>query len=103
MFNIIKNSKEIPLKYKKYKKYEILPVNSGEWRFKFENGYGASVTRNRYEKDKFDLMVLCPTIDGDLGYAPEVYCTTFGRMIKNYLENKYVLEWLEIIKNAEEL
>ena len=38
-------AKGTPLKYDDFKKYEVESFSRGQWRFMFENNYGASVIK----------------------------------------------------------
>lgn len=96
--------KATPLKYRKYKKYEIPAFADGQWRFKFENNYGASVIKMwgsyGYREDKFELAVLY--FDNDVDTEGHLcYTTSITDDVIGYLENKEVLELLEKIKNLE--
>ena len=96
--------------YDDYKKYEYLYEGKEEFdnsfkmfggdsyshRFKFENGYGASVIKHYgsygYEEDLFELAVL--DSNGSLCYD-----TTIADDVIGHLTNDEVLKLLEIIKN----
>lgn len=97
------------LKYDNYKEYEDLEGmekfnktfaiwgDSYNHRFKFPNGYGASVIKHYgsygYEEDLFELAVLK---EGKLCYDTEITNDVIG-----YLKNDEVLELLERIKNIK--
>lgn len=97
------------LKYDYYKKYEVFIKNKEEFdnafrtfgdsyshRFKFKNGYGASVIKHYgsygYEEDLFELAVL--DSNDHLCYDTPLTDNVIG-----YLTNDEVLELLEQIKN----
>lgn len=97
------------LKYDYYKKYEVFIKNKEEFdnafrtfgdsyshRFKFKNGYGASVIKHYgsygYEEDLFELAVL--DSNDNLCYDTPLTDNVIG-----YLTNDEVLELLEQIKN----
>ena len=98
------------LVYDDFKKYEDIEGmkefnksfemygDSYNHRFKFPNGYGASVIKHYgsygYEEDLFELAVLK---NGKLCYDTEITNDVIG-----YLKNKKVLELLEKIKNIKE-
>ena len=92
------NPKGTPLVYDDYKKYEVKPnFDKGQWCFKFENGYGASVIKHfgsyGYEKDLFELAVLH---NDKLCYSTEITDDVLG-----YLTNQEILDTLERIKNLK--
>lgn len=99
------------LVYDDYKQYEVFIKNKDEFdkvfkiwgdsyfhRFKFENGYGASVIKHYgsygYEEDLFELAVL--KFDG--GKCKLCYDTSITDDVIGYLTNDEVLELLEKIK-----
>ena len=97
------------LVYEDFKKYEDLEGmeeynncfamygDSYNHRFKFPNGYGASVIKHfgsyGYEEDLFELAVLK---NGKLCYDTEITNDVIG-----YLRNEEVLELLEKIKELK--
>lgn len=105
------------LKYKKYKEFEIIIPNKKEFdkqfkifspytfshRFKFENGYGASVIKHwgsyGFENDLFELAVL--KFDKKDGTGSLCYDTEITDDVIGYLNNDEVLDLLEKIKNLE--
>lgn len=101
--------KKTDLKYDNYKKYEVVGNYSAfdmfgasyNHKFKFENGYGASVIKHYgsygYEKDLFELAVLI--YDGDK--FDLCYNTPITDDVIGYLTNDEVLELLEKIKNLK--
>lgn len=99
--------------YDNYKKYEILWDGKEEFdnnfkefgdsyshRFKFENGYGASVIKHfgsyGYKDDLFELAVL--DSNDELCYNTPITNNVLG-----YLTNDEVLDLLEIIKNFKRI
>jgi hypothetical protein len=88
-----------PLEYEKYKEYYIESKYLGQWLFKFENNYGASVIKHfgsyGYEDDLFELAVLY--FDED-----DIYHLSYNTPITNdvigYLSNDNVMDYLEKIK-----
>lgn len=97
------------LVYEDYKKYEVFLEDKEEFdnsfrmfgdsyshRFKFENGYGASVIKHYgsygYVEDLFELAVL--DSNDDLCYETPITDDVIG-----YLTNDEVLELLERIRN----
>lgn len=99
------------LVYEKYKKYEIEIPNREKFdkefkifgevyvhRFKFENGYGASVIKHfgsyGYKDDLFELAVLDK--NGNLCYDTPITNDVIG-----YLTNEEVLEYLERIRRLK--
>ena len=113
------------LKYEKYKEYELLWEGKEEFdksfeykfeglttisakesyshRFKFKNGYGASVVKHwgsyGFEDDLFELAVL--KFDKKNGIGSLCYDTEITDDVIGYLNNDEVLELLEKIKNLE--
>ena len=99
------------LKYDKYKEYEVLWEGKNafvnafkQWgdsyshRFRFNNGYGASVIKHfasyGYEDDLFELAVLDR-------YGKICYNTPITNDVVGHLTNDEVLDLLELIKNLE--
>lgn len=82
-------------------KYHLLEF--GQWRFKFENNYGASVVKHfgsyGYEQDKFELAVLRFEENGT-DYI--TYNTPITDNVIGWLDNNEVLELLKKIKNLKE-
>lgn len=106
MFNLldeINNPKGTPLKYDEFKKYKISSLGVGQWRFKFENNYGASVVKHwgsyGYEEDKFELAVIYFDENGK-DYI--TYNTPITDNVIGWLDNNEVLELLKKIKNLKE-
>lgn len=100
------------LVYDKYKKYEIEIPNREKFakefkifgevyahRFKFENGYGASVIKHfgsyGYSEDLFELAVLKFDKNGKFKLC---YTTKITSNILGYLTNEQVLDYLEQIR-----
>jgi len=101
MFNLleeIENPKGTPLKYDNFEKYYVGAKGKGQWLFRFENNYGASVIKRfgsyGYEEDKFELAVL---YDDHLTYNTPITDNVIG-----YLDNDEVLKLLEQIKDLKE-
>ena len=99
----IDNPKGTPLNYKKYKNYLEKPsFDKGQWLFKFENNYGASVIKRYgsygYEKDKFELAVVKFNENNIFSLC---YDTEITDDVMGYLSNEEVLEILEKIKNLK--
>ena len=96
-------AKGTPLKYEKYKDYCKEGPTPGQWLFKFENGYGASVIKHfgsyGYEEDKFELAVIRWT-EGK-HYELE-YNTPITNDVIGHLDNKEVMDLLEQIKELKE-
>jgi len=112
-----------PLKYNKFKKYEYIdtpllefrksydcPDLRGEghyeYRFKFDNGYGASVIKHYgsygYENDLFELAVLFfIEEDGEVVSSGITYDTPITDDVVGYLTNDEVLDLLLKIKKLE--
>ena len=106
------------LEYEKYKKYEVLypekerfdsfykTLNKDSYshRFKFENGYGASVIKHYgsygFEKDLFELAVLF--FEDEDSYGRITYNTSVTNDVLGFLNNEQVLGYLEKIKNLNE-
>lgn len=104
------------LKYDEYKEFEVnIPHKkkfddqfkyfspySFSHRFKFENGYGASVVKHwgsyGFEDDLFELAVL--KFD-EKGEGHLCYSTPITNDVLGYLNNDEVLDLLEAIKNLE--
>lgn len=101
------------LTYEEFKKYEIeIPAEwknsfkmfgeSYDHRFKFENGYGASVIKHYgsygYQEDEFELAVLKFDEDGTESLC---YNTPITDNVIGWLTNDEVLETLNKIKNLE--
>ena len=88
----------IILKNIKYRLY-----GAGQWRFKFENNYGASVIKRwgsyGYMEDQFELAVLYFDEDGKDCIT---YSTPITDDVIGYLNNDEVLELLEKIKDLKE-
>jgi hypothetical protein len=101
-------NKKTDLIYDNFKKYEVIWKYKKEFdttfrhfgdsyshRFKFPNGYGASVIKHfgsyGYEKDLFELAVL----DSEDNLC---YTTPIANDVIGYLTNDEVLELLERIK-----
>ena len=99
----INNPKGTPLTYDKYKDYEVESFGKGQWRFRFENNYGASVIKHfgsyGYGEDKFELAVL---IFDENGNSSLSYNTPITDDVIGWLNNDGVLELLEKIKNLED-
>lgn len=80
-----------------------LRLKNGQWTFKFENNYGASVIKRYgsygYKEDKFELAVLYFTENGT---SILTYNTPITDNVIGYLDNNEVLELLEQIKNLKE-
>ena len=94
----IKNPKGTPLRYDKFKQYEIETNEKGHWIFKFPNNYGASVIKHygsyNYEEDKFELAVLH---NNKLTYSTPITDDVIG-----WLSNDEVINLLETIKSLKE-
>ncbi len=93
------------LKYGTYSQYEVLSLrrikdNYQVYKFKFDNGYGASVVKFEgtmgFDNDKYELAVIKFT-DGDNFHL--VYDTPIASDIVGHLSNAEVLDYLERIKN----
>lgn len=101
MFTELKNYdkfKEFEIDQDDFEKYGFADSDKGELQyvFKFPNGYGASVIKNKYSyganDDLFELAVL--NSENDLCYDTEITDDVVG-----YLTNDDVLKLLERIKN----
>lgn len=91
-----------PLKYEKFKKYYIERNNPGQWVFKFENNYGASVVKHfgsyGYEDNLFELAVIYFEDDEKFHIS---YDTPITDDVIGFLNNEDVMKLLEKIKNLE--
>lgn len=89
-----------PLDYEDYKDFEIDPAIDGQWLFRFNNGYGASVIKHPgsygYFEDLFELAVLKFRNKTDWSLCCD---TEITNDVIGYLTNKEVLDLLERIKN----
>ena len=106
------------LKYDDYKKYEVLypekerfdgfykTLNKDSYshRFKFENGYGASVIKHYgsygFEEDLFELAVLYFEPGDNMGSL--TYSTSITNDVIGNLSNDEVLNYLKRIKELDE-
>lgn len=96
-----------PLIYDKYSKYYIGNKGPGQWLFKFNNRYGASVIKHYgsygFEEDKFELGVIY--FYNPL--EPNKYTLSYNTPITNdvigHLTNEEVLELLERIKKLDNI
>lgn len=93
------------LVYGNYEGYEVpieCEVVGLAYRFKFPNGYGASVIKcdgsYGYEDDLFELGVLTFNEQGECDIT---YDTKITHDVLGYLTNEQVLETLEQIKNLK--
>lgn len=93
----------LDLSYEGFENYlvEKSPLFDGiQYKFRFENDYGASVTKHRnsygHEKDLWELGVLRWFVDDTSHLA---YNTKITDDIKEYLTDKDVRDVLERIKN----
>ena len=72
-----------------------------QWRFKFDNGFGASVIKHEFsygfENDLFELAVLEWTGD----YHEITYDTPITNDVIGYLTNDKVMDYLYQIKNLK--
>lgn len=91
-----------PLKYNKFKKYYIGANTAGQWIFKFNNNYGASIIKHLgsygYEKDLFELAILYFDEEGKSHLS---YNTPLTDDVIGYLSNNEVMELLEKIKKLK--
>lgn len=76
---------------------------NGQWLFRFENNYGASVIKHwgsyGYNEDKFELAVIYFNEKGDYHLT---YDTPITDDVIGYLDNEEVLKLLEKIKRLKE-
>ena len=90
------------LKYDKFEKYlyKVREESNLHYIFKFDNGYGAIVVKNKFsyghEQDLFELSVIkfVDEFTLNLCFSTEITSDVIG-----YLNNDDVLELLERIKN----
>ena len=90
-------AKGTPLNYKGFKKYYIKSDMPGQWLFKFENNYGASVIKHYgsygYEDDLFEIAVI--KFDNPLYNFTLCYDTPISNDVIGYLTNENVLKYLK--------
>ena len=91
-----------PLKYEGFEQYKINPKGPGQWLFKFDNNYGASVIKHwgsyGYEDDLFELAVLEFDKKGNTHIT---YKTPITDDVVGYLTNNDVIRYLNKIKNLK--
>ena len=94
------NPKGTKLEYDEFKKYEIQPKVKGQWIFRFENNYGASVVKRfgsyGYDKDLFEMAVIRFFDDSNNFYI--TYKTSIARNVIGYLNNNEVIQYLREIQ-----
>lgn len=71
-----------------------------QWRFRFENNYGASIVKHRgsygFDDDLFELGIL-EWVDDDIHWL--CYDTSIADDVIGYLTNEQVMDYLNKIKN----
>lgn len=94
----IRNPKGTPLEYKEFEEYYIKSKCPGQWLFKFNNDYGASVVKHfgsyGYEEDLFELAV----IYWENNRFTLTYNTPITHDVIGHLSNEEVMKYLKQIK-----
>ena len=91
-----------PLNYKGFEEYKVISKLPGQWRFRFDNDYGASIIKHwgsyGYEDDLFELAVLHFDKNGN---SEITYNTPITDDVIGYLSNNDVIRYLNKIKNLK--
>ena len=98
----LNNPQGTPLKFDEFKDYYKKGNIPGQWIFKFENNYGASVIKHfgsyGYEEDLFELAVLYWINDKEWTLS---YNTPLTDDVIGHLTNEEVIELLQQIKKLK--
>lgn len=94
--------KSTPLEYENFKQYEIKPRGPGQWLFKFDNNYGASIVKRYgsygFEDDLFELAVIYFENENEYHIS---YNTPITNDVIGWLTNNDVIRYLNKIKNLK--